>query len=85
MGATVPAPPLLRRPQIASLSQAPGVSEAKPVFVVPPQEVTSLAALAAEPTPAPTLPPSAPAPTRGNAIARQRFRGGRFGRYRPVE
>jgi hypothetical protein len=58
MGATVPAPPILRRPGTAAFGQAGVVSEAKPVYIAPQQEFTSLAAMASEPAqPKGAIPP----------------------------
>ncbi len=53
MGATVPAPPILRKRAPVASGQTPLVSEAKPIYIAPQQEFPSVSAMASEPAPRP--------------------------------
>ena len=81
MGATVAAPPILKRVRPAGPSTTPIASEAMPAYIGPQQELTSMAAVTSDPATqiAPTT--TLPAQRRAAALRRMalRYPGNRYG------
>jgi hypothetical protein len=78
MGATIPAPPIVRKIRPASFSATSIVSEAMPAFVAPQQELMPVSAMASEPIQ--PKPSPVPIQRRVRAVreAPMRLRGNRY-------